>query len=53
MDQIGNITSMLSIDNGILVELDITYLIANASYGFYFQCWSSIDKLRGKAAFIW
>ena len=36
MDQIGNITSMLSID--ILVELDITYLIANASYGFYFQC---------------
>ena len=41
MDQIGNITSMLSIDNGrnvILVELDITYLIANASYGFYFQC---------------
>ena len=51
MDQIGNITSMLSID--ILVELDITYLMANASYGFYFQCWSSIDKLRGKAAFIW
>ena len=38
MDQIGNITTMLSIDNEILVELDITYLIANASYGFYFQC---------------
>ena len=38
MDQIGNITSMLSIDNGRNVKLDITYLIANASYGFYFQC---------------
>ena len=39
MDQIGNITSMLSIDNGRnVIELDITYLIANASYGFYFQC---------------
>ena len=38
MDQIGNITSMLSSNNGRNVKLDITYLIANVSYGFYFQC---------------
>ena len=38
MDQIGNITSMLLIMNGGNIKLDITYSIANASYGFYFQC---------------
>ena len=38
MDQIGKITSILSMNNGILVEIDITYSIANVSCFFYFQC---------------
>ena len=39
MDQIGKITSILSMNNGRnLVEIDITYSIANVSCFFYFQC---------------